>query len=93
MIQLKCRNLLYCILLFVFNTHTFVHQRKFTRPYLLPDFITILDRLSLVKFEQFHPLKQQLLVLEEKLLLFIVLIPVAHFNTKTSLSLKNPFDS
>ena len=92
MIKLEGRDLFYRILLLVLNPDTLVDQRKLASAYLFSNFISGLNRLALIKLQKVHPIFQDILVLEEKLLLLIVLIPVANLDPKASISLENTLD-
>ena len=93
MIKLEGRDLFYRILLLVLNPDTLVDQRKLASAYLFSNFISGLNRLALIKLQKLHPIFQDILILEEKLLLLIVLIPVTNLDPKASISLENALDS
>ena len=93
MIKLEGRDLFYRILLLVLNPDTLVDQRKLASAYLFSNFISGLNRLTLIKLQKFHPIFQDILILKKKILLLIMLIPVTNLDPKASISLENSLDS
>ena len=91
-VEFECVNLFHCILLLVFNTNTFIHEGKLPSSDLLADLVSILNRISFIKLQQFHPFLQNILVFEEKFLFLIDALSVADFDAEACLHFKDAFD-
>jgi hypothetical protein len=70
-----------------------VHHREFARADLAAYFVLLLNGLSLVVFEQLHPLEQQFLIFEEDLLLLVYAVPVTDLKPEPIVDLVDALDS